>query len=106
MLIQFQLQHLTICKLKLELLAIECRIVLVNDAVVVRTDDNDVCGVVVLRMGKVVDVMSLDNAVAILIPNFLTTNLVTIVREPLQFQDDATVYLAILHKLRSLLNRS
>ena len=48
MLIQFQPQHLAIIELKLELLAIEPRIVLVDDAVVVGTNDNDVCGIVIL----------------------------------------------------------
>ena len=57
MLIQLQPQHLTIFELELELSAIEPRIVLVDDAVVVRTDDNDVRGVVVLRTGEVVDVV-------------------------------------------------
>ena len=49
MLIQLQPQHLAIIELELELLAIELRIVLVDNAMVVGTDDNDVRGVVVLR---------------------------------------------------------
>lgn len=57
MLIQLQPQHLAIIELELELLAIELRIVLVDNAMVVGTDDNDVRGVVVLRTGEVVDVL-------------------------------------------------
>ena len=57
MLIQLQPQHLAIIELELELLAIELRIVLVDNAMVVGTDDNDVRGVVVLRTGEVVDVV-------------------------------------------------
>ena len=82
MLIQLQPQHLAIFELELELLAIEPRIVLVDNPMVVGTDDNDVRGVVVLRTGEVVDVVSLDNAVAILVANFLAANLVAIVVEP------------------------
>ena len=55
--IQLQSQHLSIFKLELELLAIEVRIVLVDDTVVIGADDNDVCGVIVLRMGEIVDVV-------------------------------------------------
>ena len=66
MFIQLQPQHLTILELELELSAIEPRIVLVDDTVVIGADDNDVRGVIVLRTGEVVDVVSLDNAVAIL----------------------------------------
>ena len=47
MFIQLQPQYLTIWELELELLAVEVRIVLVDDAMVVRTDDNDVRGVVI-----------------------------------------------------------
>ena len=79
MLIQLQPQHLAIIELKLEFFAIEPWIVLVDDAMVVRTDDNDVRGVVVLRTGEVVDVVSLDNAVAILVANLLATDFVAIV---------------------------
>ena len=57
MLIQLKPQHLAILELELELPAVEPRIVLVDDAMVVRTDDNDVRGVVVLRTGEVVDVV-------------------------------------------------
>ena len=57
MLIQLQPQHLAIIELELELLAIEPRIVLVDNTMVVRADDNDVRGVVVLRTGEVVDVV-------------------------------------------------
>lgn len=69
MVIQLQLQHLTILKLELELLAVEPRIVLVDNPIVVRTDDNDVRGVIVLRMGEVGNVVSLDNAVSTLTDN-------------------------------------
>ena len=57
MLIQLQTQHLAIFELELEFLAIEPRIVLVDNTMVVRADDNDVRGVVVLRTGEVVDVV-------------------------------------------------
>ena len=57
MLIQLQPQHLTILEHELELSAIEPRIVLVDNPVVVRTDNNDVRRVVVLRMGEIVDVV-------------------------------------------------
>ena len=57
MLIQLQPQPLAILKLELELFAVEPRIVLVDNAMVVRADDNDVRGVVVLRTGEVVDVV-------------------------------------------------
>ena len=53
MLIKFKPQHLSICKFKLELLAIEPWIVLVDKPVVIGTDDNDVCRVVVLRTGEI-----------------------------------------------------
>ena len=42
MLIQLQPQYLAILEVELELLAIEVRIVLVDDAVVIGADDNDV----------------------------------------------------------------
>ena len=57
MLIQLQPQHLSILELELELLAVEVRIILVDDAVVIGTDNNDVRGVVVLRTGEIVDVV-------------------------------------------------
>ena len=57
MLIQLQPQHLAIFELELELPAIEPWIVLVDNPMVVGTDDNDVRGVVVLRRGEVVDVV-------------------------------------------------
>jgi len=44
-------------ELKLEILAIEPWIVLMNNAMVIGTDDNYVRGVVVLRMGEIVDVV-------------------------------------------------
>ena len=97
MFIQLQPQYLTIWELELELFAIEQRIILVDDAMVVRADDNDIRGVVVLRTGEVVDVVGLDNAVAILVANLLAANLVAIVVEPLQGQDDAAVNATILH---------
>ena len=106
MLIQLQPQHLAIIELELELLAIELRIVLVDNAMVVGTDDNDVRGVVVLRTGEVVDVVGLDNAVSILVTNLLTANLITIVVELLQGQDDTAVNTTILHQPLLLFNRS
>ena len=57
MFIQLQPQYLTIWELELELLAIEPRIVLVDDTVVIGADDNNVRGVVVLRTSEVVDVV-------------------------------------------------
>ena len=57
MLIQLQPQYLAILELELELLAIEPRIVLVDDTVVIGADDNNVRGVVVLRTGEEVDVV-------------------------------------------------
>ena len=106
MLIQLQPQHLAILEFELELLAIEPRIILVDNPVVIGTDDNDVRGVVVLRMGEVVDVVGLDNAVAILVANLLAAYLVAIVVEPLQGLDDAAIYPAILQQPLLLLNRS
>lgn len=105
MLIQFQPQHLAILKFELELLAIEPWIVLVDNPMIVRADDNDIRGVVVLRTGEIVDVVSLDNTVAILVANLLAADLVTIVIEPLQSQDDAAVNATILHQPLLLLNR-
>ena len=58
---------------------------------VIGTDDNDVRGVVILRTGEVVDVVGLDNAVAILVTNLLAADLVAIVVEPLQGQDDRSM---------------
>ena len=46
MFIQLQPQHLAIGELKLEFLAVESRVILMDDAMVIRTDDNDVRGVV------------------------------------------------------------
>ena len=57
MLIQLKPQHLAVFKLKLELLPVEPRIVLVDNPVVVRTDNNDVRRVVVLRKGEIVNVV-------------------------------------------------
>ena len=57
MFIQLQPQYLTIWELELELFAIEHRIILVDNAMVIGTDDNDVRGVVVLRTSEVVDVV-------------------------------------------------
>jgi len=57
MFIQLQPQYLTIWELELELFAIEPWIVLVDNPMIVRADDNDVRGVVVLRTGEVVDVV-------------------------------------------------
>ena len=63
MLIQLQSQHLTILELELELLAVEVWIVLVDDTVIIGTDDNDVRGVVVLRTSKVIDVVGREQRV-------------------------------------------
>ena len=82
MFIQLQPQYLTIWELELELFAIEPWIVLVDNPMIVRADDNDVRGVVVLRTGEIVDVVSLDNTVAILVANLFAANFVTIVVEP------------------------
>ena len=60
MFIQLQPQYLTIWELELELFAIEHRIILVDNAMVIGTDDNDVRGVVVLRTGEVVDMVGLE----------------------------------------------
>lgn len=49
MLIQLQPKDLTIIKFELELPAVEVRVVLVDNAVVIGADDNDVRGLVVLR---------------------------------------------------------
>ena len=76
MLIQFQFQYLSIIKLKLELSAIEARVVLVDDAVVIRTYDNDIGRVVVLRTSEIVNMMCLNNAVAIFVANSLATYLI------------------------------
>ena len=57
MLIQLKPQHLAIFELELEFLAIKPQIIRVDNAVVVRADDNDVRGVVVLRTGEIVDVV-------------------------------------------------
>ena len=54
-----------------------------DNAMVIGTNDNDVRGVVVLQTGEVVDVVGLDNAVAILVANLLAADLVAIVVEPL-----------------------
>lgn len=67
MLIQFQPQHLAILKFELELPAVEPRIVLVDNPMIVRTDDNYVRRVVVLRTGEIVDVVSLDNTVVVIV---------------------------------------
>lgn len=106
MFIQLQPQYFTIWELELELFAIEHRIILVDNTMVIGTDDNDVRGVVVLRTGEVVDVVGLDNAVAIRFANLLASDLVSIVVEPLQGQDDAAVNATILHQPLLLLNRS
>ena len=63
MFIQLQPQYLTIWELELELFAIEHRIILVDNAMVVGTDDNDVRGVVVLRTSKVIDVVGREQRV-------------------------------------------
>lgn len=98
MFIQLQFQHLTIWELKLELLAIEHRVVLVDDAMVIWTDDNDVRRVIILRTSEVINMVSFHNAVSILLANSLATNLVAIVVEFLKHADDAAVYLAVLYQ--------
>ena len=78
MLKQLQPQHLTIFKLKLELPTVEMRIVLVDDSMIIRADDNDVRRVVVLRTGEVVKVRIVSSqaassehtAVGMVIPSF------------------------------------
>ena len=57
MLKQLQSQFLTVLKLKLELFPVEPRIIFVDNPVVIRADDNNICRVVVLRTGEVVDVL-------------------------------------------------
>ena len=106
MFIQLQPQYLSILKLKLEFLAIEHRIVLVDDTMVVGTDDNNVRRIIVLRTGEVVDVMGLDNTITILVTYPLTANLVAIIVKTLQSQDDAAVYLTILYQSFLFFNRS
>ena len=88
MFIQLQPQHLTILELELILFVIKVWIVLVDDAVVIGTDDNDVGGVVVLRLREVVDMMSFHNTVAIFVTDLLATNLIAIVIELLEHTDD------------------
>lgn len=51
MFIQLQPKDLAILELKLELLAVEVWVVLMDNAMVIRTDDNDIRRIVVLRMG-------------------------------------------------------
>ena len=73
MLKQFQSQHLAIRKLKLEFLAVESRVILMDDAMVIRTDDNDICGVVVLRRGEIVDMVGCEQRhtdTGMVIPSF------------------------------------
>jgi hypothetical protein len=53
MLIQLQPQHLAILELELELPAVEPRIVLVDNPVVIGADDNDIRRIVVLRTGEI-----------------------------------------------------
>ena len=98
MLIQLQSQYLTILEFELELFVVEVWIILVDDAVVVGTDDNDVCRVVVMRPSEVINVMSLYHAIAILLTNLLATNLVAIAIELLEHADDTAVYLTILYQ--------
>ena len=98
MLIQLQPQHLSILELELKLLAVEVWIVLVDDAVIIGADDYDVGRVIVLRTGEVVDVMSLHNAVTILLANLLATNFVTIAIELLEHANNAAVNLTVLHQ--------
>ena len=106
MLIQFQFQYLSIIKLKLELSAIEARVVLMDDAVVIRTYDNDIGRVVVLRTSEIVNMMCFNNAVAIFVAYSLATYLIAIVIELFERKNDAAVNLAILYQLLFLLYRS
>ena len=106
MLIKLKPQHLAILELELKLLAVEVWIVLVDNTMIIGTDDNDVRGVVVLRLCEVVNVMSLHHAITILFTNLLATNLIAIVVEPFQGQDDTAVNATILHQPLLLLNRS
>ena len=62
MFIQLQPQYLTIWELELELFAIEHRIILVDNAMVIGADDNDIRRIIVLRTGEVVDVVCFDHA--------------------------------------------
>lgn len=47
-----------------------------DDAVVIRTYDNDIGRVVVLRTSEIVNMMCLNNAVAIFVANSLATYLI------------------------------
>ena len=98
MLIQLQPQDLPIRKFELEFVAVEAGVVLVDNAVVVGTDDYDVGGVVVLRMGEVVDVVRLHHAVAITLAYLLAADLVAVSVKFLEHSDDAAVDLAVLHQ--------
>ena len=98
MLIQLQSQYLTILELELKLFTVEVWIVLVDDAVVIRTDDNDVRRVVVLRASKVVNMVSFHHAIALRLAKLLATNLVAIAVELLEHSDDAAINLAVLHQ--------
>ena len=97
MFIQLQPQYLTIWELELELFAIEHRIILVDNAMVIGTDDNDVRGVVVLRTGEVVDVVRLDYAVAVTLAYLLAADLVAVAVILLEHVDDAAIDLAVFH---------
>lgn len=97
MLKQLQPQHLAIWELKLELPTIESRIVLMDNPMIVRTDDNDIRGIVVLRCGEVINVVGLHHAVAIFATYALAAYLIAVVVELFQLADDAAIYLAVFH---------
>lgn len=104
MLIQLQLQNLTVSKFKLEFLAIKVWIIRMDDAMVIRANNNYICRVVVLRLCEIVDVVSLHHTITILAPYLFATNFITIVIEFLKQANDATIYLSILHQQLLFLN--
>ena len=53
MIIQLQPHHLSIQELELELIAVEVRVVLMNNTMVIGADNYDIRGVVVLRTGEI-----------------------------------------------------
>ena len=98
MLIQLQPQHLSIRELELELVANEVRVVPVDDAVVVGAEDYDIGGVVIQGAGEVVDVVSLDHAVAVTLAYLLAADLVAVAIVLLEHADNAAVNLAVFHQ--------
>ena len=79
MFIQLQPQYLTIWELELELFAIEHRIILVDNTMVIGTDDNEVRGVVVLRTGEVVNVVGFHYQGVVFITHLFACHLATVV---------------------------